>query len=156
MELEQGILICFLYREHTELRNIHARLSAQFVDAANSVRSVHCWCQYIRQGRELLDDEYRSGRLPIDFLEIQILSSLEKQPFHSEYSLAEIFHVSHTTILNKLSDSLGMKLFHLRWFANHLTEQLRATRIQKCQDLLLVLERMEAHKFGNILTGNES
>jgi hypothetical protein len=104
----------------------------------------------------LLDDDPRSGRPPIDFFDIQILSSLEKEPFHSPYSLAEILDVSHTTILNYLSDSLGMKLFHLRWIPNQLTEQLRAGRIQKCQELVPVPERMDANKFRNILTGDES
>jgi hypothetical protein len=59
----------------------------------------------------LLDDEPRSGGPLNGFLDIQILSSLEKQPFHLAYPLAEILDVSHTTILNHLGDSLGMKLF---------------------------------------------
>jgi hypothetical protein len=49
-----------------------------------------------------------------------------------------------------------MKLFHLRWIPNQLTEKLRASRIQNCQELLPLLERMEANKFRNILTGDES
>jgi hypothetical protein len=142
--------------EHAEPRDIHARLSAQFADAAYILRSVQRWYQYIRQGRELLDHESQSAKLLIDFLHIQILSSLEKQPFHPAYSLAKIFDVSHTTILNHVRDSLGMKLFHLRWIPNQLTEQLRASRIQKCQELLPLLERMEANEFGNIITGDES
>jgi hypothetical protein len=132
MEHEQRRIIRFLYRKHAEPQDIHARLSTQFVDAAYSLRSVQRWCQYIRQGPELLDEEPRSGRPPIDFLDIQILSSIEKQPFHSAYSLAEILDVSHTTILNHLRNSLGMKLFHLCWIPNLLTEQLRASRTQKC------------------------
>jgi hypothetical protein len=155
MELEQRIIIRFLYREHVEPRDIHARLSAQFGDGVYSLRSIQRWCQYIRQGCELLDDERRSGRPPIDFLDIQILSSLEKQSFHSAYLLAEILDVSDTTILNHLHDSLGMKFFHLRWIPNQLTEQLRVSRIQKCQELLPLLERMEPNEFGNILTGDE-
>jgi hypothetical protein len=77
MELEQRTTIRFLDREHAEPRDIHARLSGQFDDAAYSLRSVQRWCQYIQQGCELLDDERRSGRPPIDFLDIQILSSRE-------------------------------------------------------------------------------
>jgi hypothetical protein len=69
MNLEQQIIIRFPDREHTEPRDIHARLSAHFGDAAHSLKSVQRWCQYIRQGRELLDDEPRSGRPPIDFLD---------------------------------------------------------------------------------------
>jgi hypothetical protein len=83
MELEQRMSIRFLFREPAEPRNIHARLSAQFGGAAYSLRSVQRWCPYIQHGRELLDDEPRSGRPPIDFLDIEILSSFEKQPFHS-------------------------------------------------------------------------
>jgi hypothetical protein len=49
-----------------------------------------------------------------------------------------------------------MKLFHLRWIPNQLTEQLRASRIQKYQELLPLPERMEANKCRNILTGDES
>jgi hypothetical protein len=49
-----------------------------------------------------------------------------------------------------------MKLFHLRWIPNQLTEQVRVSKIQKCQELLPLLERMEANEFGNILIGDES
>jgi hypothetical protein len=49
-----------------------------------------------------------------------------------------------------------MKLFHLRWIPNQLTEQFRASRIEKCQELLPLLERIEANKFRTILTGDES
>jgi hypothetical protein len=122
LELEQRIIIRLHCRKHAEPRNIHARLSAQFGDAAYSLQSVERWCQSSRQGRELLDDESRSGRPPIDFLDVQILSPFEKHPSHSAYSLAEIFDVSHTTILNHLRNSLGMKMFHLRWIPNRLME----------------------------------
>jgi hypothetical protein len=70
MELDQQIIIRFLYGEHAEPRDIDARLSAQFADVASSLRSGKRWCQYIRQGCELLDDEPRSGRPPIDFFDI--------------------------------------------------------------------------------------
>jgi hypothetical protein len=81
MKLEQRIVIRFLYRQHTEQRDIHTQLSAQFGDSASSLRRVQRWCEYIPQGRELLDGGPRSGRSPIDFLDIQILSSLEKLLF---------------------------------------------------------------------------
>jgi hypothetical protein len=113
MELEQRVIVRFLCREHAEPRDIHARLSIQFGDAAYSLRSVQRWCRYIRSGGELLDNEPRSGGPPIDLFDIQFLSSLEKQPFHSAYSHTEILDVSHITILNHLRDSLRMKLLHL-------------------------------------------
>jgi hypothetical protein len=134
MELEQRIVIPFLDRGHGEPWDGHARLSTQFGNTASSLRSVQRWCQHIRQGRKLPDDGPRSGRLPIDFLDSNSIIP-RKQPFHSAYSLAEILDVSHTTMLSHLHDSLGMKLFHLRWIPNQLMEQLRASSNQKCQEL---------------------
>jgi hypothetical protein len=49
-----------------------------------------------------------------------------------------------------------MKLFHLRWIPNQLMEHLGASRSQKCQELVQLLERMEANNFRNLLTSDES
>jgi hypothetical protein len=124
MELEQRLTIHFLYREDADPQDIQARLSAQFGDTAYSLRSVQRWCQYVRQAREFLGDEPRSGRPPIAFLDIRILNYLEKHLFDSPYPLADILNVSHTTILNHLRDAPGMKFFHLRWIPQQLTKQL--------------------------------
>jgi hypothetical protein len=62
-----------------------------------------------------MHDELRSGRLPVDFLNIQILWNLEKYHFDSVPSLAEILNASHATILKCLHDAPGMKHLHLRW-----------------------------------------
>jgi hypothetical protein len=40
MEFEQRVIIHFLYREGVEARDIQTQLSAQFEDAAYSLRSV--------------------------------------------------------------------------------------------------------------------
>jgi hypothetical protein len=51
----------------------------------------------------------RSGRPPIDFPDIRILVSLDEQPFHSAYSIAEVPGVSHSILLSHLRESLDMK-----------------------------------------------
>jgi hypothetical protein len=79
-----------------------------------------------------------------------------KNPFYSTYSLAKVLDVSHTTVLTQLRDCFGMKLFHLRWIPHELTEQLRAMRVQKCQELLPLLKSMETRSFRKIVTGEES
>jgi hypothetical protein len=63
------------------VRDIQSRLSSQFGDAAYSLQSVQRLCLYIWQGCEFLNDETRSGRQPIDSLDIQTLFSLEKTTF---------------------------------------------------------------------------
>jgi hypothetical protein len=103
-----------------------------------------------------MHDEPRSGRPPVDFLDIQILSNLGKCPFHSAYSLAEILNLSQATILKHLHDALAMKHFHLRWIPRPLTEALSDERMTKWQDPRPLLERMETSNFRNIVTGDES
>jgi DNA-binding transcriptional ArsR family regulator len=109
MEYDQRTLVRFLCKDHISLEEVHARLEAQFGDAIYGERSVRWWCQYVRQRREDLHDKVRSGKLPIDFLDIRILALLEEQTFHSAHSIAEALGVSHSTILNHLLELLGIK-----------------------------------------------
>jgi hypothetical protein len=64
--------------------------------------------------------------------------------------------VSLTTIVNHLRDSLHLKYLHLRWILHQLTEQLRAIRGQKCEELLPLLESMVTNKFVTIVASDES
>jgi hypothetical protein len=156
MDFEQRVIIRFLFKEGVDANDIHPRLLAQLGNKVYSLGSLQRWCQYVRQARELMHDERRSRWPPVHCIDIQILSNLEKHRFHSAYSLAEIHPVSRAMILKHLHDACGMKHFHLRWIPHQLTEQLRAERMKKCQDLLSLLERMEAGNFRNIVTGHES
>jgi hypothetical protein len=120
MEYQQRVIILFLFQEDAKANadDIHRRLQAQFTDDADSIRSIRRWCQcqcqFIRKGREELDDDLKSGHLPIDFIDTKMLSALEREPFHSAHSLAEVVGVSYSTVIRHLRDSLGMKNFHLR------------------------------------------
>jgi hypothetical protein len=44
MELEQRVDTRFPFREGVEAQDIHTRLSGQFDDAVDSLRSVQRWC----------------------------------------------------------------------------------------------------------------
>jgi hypothetical protein len=112
MEYDRRVIIRSLCNECASPGEIHTHLEAQFEDATYNERSVRRWCQYVRQGREDLHDEVRSGRLPIDFLDIRILALLDEQPFHSAYSISEALCVSYSTNWSYLQESLSMKIFH--------------------------------------------
>jgi hypothetical protein len=114
MEYEQQVIIRLLLREDATADDIHRRLQAQFTDNADSIRSVRSRCQLIRQEREDLHDDPRSGRPPIEVIHTKILSALKREPFHSAHSLGEVVGVSCSTVIYYLRDSLGMKNFHLR------------------------------------------
>jgi hypothetical protein len=81
MEYDQRVIIRFLYKERFSPGDIHTCLEAQLGDAIYSERSIWGWCQYVLQGREGLRNEVRSGRPPIDFLDIRILALLDEQLF---------------------------------------------------------------------------
>jgi hypothetical protein len=49
-----------------------------------------------------------------------------------------------------------MKIFHLRWVSDHLTDDLQQVRVAKCGELLCTLEAMQRTNFRYIITGDES
>jgi DNA-binding transcriptional ArsR family regulator len=113
MEYDQRVIIRLLCKERVPPEDIHARLEAQFGDATSKEYSewrVRRWCHYVRQAREDLHDEVRSGRPLIDFFDTKILALLDEQFCYSAYSIAEALGVSHSTILSHLQESFGMKI----------------------------------------------
>jgi hypothetical protein len=49
-----------------------------------------------------------------------------------------------------------MKIFHLRWIPDELTDKLREIKIEKSRELLPMLERLQKGTFRNLVTGDES
>jgi hypothetical protein len=60
----------------------------------------------------------------MDFLDVKINVGLDNEPFHWACSLAEVLTVSHSPVLDRLHDSLGMKDFHLGWIPHALIQGL--------------------------------
>jgi hypothetical protein len=147
IEYEQRVVIRFLLQEDANMDNIHRRLQAQFTDNGYSIGSVRRWCQFIRQGREDIHDDPRSGHPPTDLVDTKILSTLKRRPFHSAYSLVEILSVSYSTILCHLLDSLGMENFHLRWVPHELTPNLHRRPSEIYGRLLPTLKQREPDSF---------
>jgi hypothetical protein len=87
------------------------------------------------EGREDLHDEVRSGRAPIDFLDIRIFALLDEQPFHSADSIAESLCVSHPIILSHFRESLDIKNFQIRWIPHELMTSLGQKRMDTCREL---------------------
>jgi hypothetical protein len=99
---EQRVIIQFLLKENAKGDDIHRRPQTQFTDDTYNIRSSRSRYQFIRQGREDLHDDPRLGRPPIDFIDSKILSALERKPFHSANSLAEIMGTFYSTIIRHL------------------------------------------------------
>jgi hypothetical protein len=80
---------------------------------------------------------------------------LDERSFHSADSIAQSLSVSHSTILDRLRELLGMKIFHLRWIPHESTTRLRQIRMETFRELLPILKAHEKTKFQRLVTGDE-
>jgi hypothetical protein len=94
MEFDQRVIIRLFCQECAFAEGIHLRLDTYFGQDACSPGSVRRWRHYVRQGSENLWDKARPGEPPIDFLDVRVLSLLDKQPSRSAYSIADALGVS--------------------------------------------------------------
>jgi hypothetical protein len=81
---------------------------------------------------------------------------VEREPFHSARSLAEIVGVSYATIIRHLQDSLEMKSFHLYWALGELAQDLCNRRLETCRPLLPILEARELDSIRVVVIGDET
>jgi hypothetical protein len=81
---------------------------------------------------------------------LKMIAYLELEPFSSAYSLAEALDVSPATVFSYLHNSLGIKIFHLRWVPHQLRDNLRHARVAKCGELVRALEAMQRTHFATL------
>jgi hypothetical protein len=79
------VIFWFLLKETVNADDIQRRFQALFIDDTYGIRSVRCWCQFIRQRREDLHDDPRSGHPP---------STLSTPKFCQHWS--ESYFILHT------------------------------------------------------------
>jgi hypothetical protein len=99
----------------TDYRQTAYRLQTQFDEHIYQFRRIRFWITEARLGRQDLHDEIRTGKPPLNDLDMKILAILDKSPFEFEsaHSIAERLLVAHPTVLRHLHDSIGFKSFHL-------------------------------------------
>jgi hypothetical protein len=78
MQYEQRVIIRFLANGNWDANDITAALKEDFGQDAYGLRTVQSWLVEIRQGRRDLHDLSLSGRPPLDHIDTQILTALDK------------------------------------------------------------------------------
>jgi hypothetical protein len=96
-----------------EVRGPDGHLSAQFGEQTGALRTIKFLVREIQGVREDLDDEHRSGRPVLDYIDTKIMSILEKAPFESAHSIAQVLNVDHATVLHPLHEKMGFKSYCL-------------------------------------------
>jgi hypothetical protein len=72
MEYDQRVIIRFLWNDGVDAHEIIHRRQAQFAEHTCQIRTVQFWITEIRIGRQDLHDEIRTGRPPLDCLDIKM------------------------------------------------------------------------------------
>jgi hypothetical protein len=92
----------------------------------------------------------------LDCIDIKIISILEKAPFESAHSIAQVLNVDHITGLYCLHENLGFKSYCLRCVPHLLTGKLRAKRKELTGLMIPYLETASKNGWRHPATGDES
>jgi hypothetical protein len=110
MEYEQRVIIKFLTNESVDAHEIHTRLSAQFGEQTYALRAIQFWAREMQRGREDLQNDHRSKRRAFNCIDTKIISILEKAPFESARSIAQVLNMEHATMLHRLQKKAGIQI----------------------------------------------
>jgi hypothetical protein len=80
---------------------------------------------------------------------------LNRNPHVSCREIAKDLFIPKTSILRVL-DEMGLKLFVVRWVPYKLSAELKAKRIEICQEVLSILEQLGPRQQNHVIIGDES
>jgi hypothetical protein len=140
IDLKQCIIIKFLRFKWIKLLDIHHELTLSFNREAYTLASIKHWIHELKTGRTILTDEFWSGRLSIDHIDVLILKKLTKISFAPVQSLSNNLRILKTTIWCRLTNSLQFKCRHFKWVTHILMQEFRQKYVEGSRVLLETLE----------------
>jgi hypothetical protein len=156
MEYDQRVIIKFLLNERIDARDIADRLQAQFGEYSDKLRTFQFWITKARLGCQNLHDDICTGRPSLDDLDAKTLAILDKSPFESTRSIAEILRIAHSTVLLYLHDSIGFRSFHLHWVLHLLMHDLHEKQKEYAKTMLPFVHVVKRDSWHHLMTGDES
>jgi hypothetical protein len=156
MGYDQKVIIWCLWNEGIDALEIIHRFQTQFGEHAYKFLMFRFWIAEVRFGRQNLRDKIRTGRPSLDDLDAKILAILDKSPFESARSIAEILRIVHSTVLLHLHDSISFRSFNLYWDPLPLTHDLCAKRKEYTKAMLPFLHAAERNIWHYLVAGDES
>ena len=81
---------------------------------------------------------------------------LNKDHYLSAHQIAKKLNISVHTVINILTNDLGLNYRHLRWVPHMLTPEIKQIRVAQCKVILEALETAKRSHFNGIITGDES
>jgi histone-lysine N-methyltransferase SETMAR len=156
MEVEQRIIIKFLWHKGAERSEIHQDLIREYGDNAYSLSTVNTWIRELIRGREDLTNQPAPGR-PLNVnLAASIAAERESDPHLSARKIAKKLEVAPSTVCRYLKNVLQLKCRHMRWIPHRLSEPQKAKRAELAVPMLRALAQHDDPSFSALFTGDES
>jgi hypothetical protein len=133
----------------------HQELSATLGSDADSEDSVQYWVALFQSGNTSCEDILRPGKHVTGLTEPFRLFP-QNFPFASASMLSRHFSVYAASAKKILVRDLGLKKFTRQWVPHTLSGHQKVTRGQASNELLQILNDLEADSFDGTATGDES
>ena len=155
----QRSIIFFLLKENREGAEIHQRLENVFGDRAVSKKTVYNWIEKLKQGRDSLEDDSRSGRPSTSVNQHSIArveELLEEDRRLTVSDIAEKVYISEGSAHTILHERLGLRWVSARWVPKLLAPEQKLERVRVCSSLQFLLEEYGENFWRRIVTTDET
>jgi hypothetical protein len=129
-----------------------AKFSLGYGKDALCQRPVGTWAAHFRSGRTSVEDDERPGRPSSDSLSDIVSDYLNRNSQASRQEIAKDLFILMTIIL-RILDEIDMRFFIARWMPYKLSPELKANRIEICQEILEILEKPGSRQIIILLQG---
>lgn len=136
---DKRVIIKFYVLLNKSPTEIHEIMRQGLQDSCPSYETIRRWVVAIREGKEDLDDEDRSGR-PITAKTEDVVKkvddAVQQDRRLTTRQLSEMVGVSHNTIHKILTEELGKRKVCAKWVPHLLTEEQKTVRVLLCSNHL--------------------
>lgn len=156
---EYRAIIKFLVLERQKATDIHQRLVNVYGDAAPSLATVSRWVSEFKRGRSSIEDEPRSGA-PSSSVTPELIAATEELVMNDRTitleKLAGQLGISKGSVHTIMHDHLHMSKVTTKWVPRLLTVDMRANRLECCEQLCEEFDAGPDDFIARIVTGDES
>ena len=130
-----------------------------FGESAVSKKTVYRWVSRFNHGRQSISDDKHSGRPTYAVTNSNISKIRELLKIDGTLTVREIANtigISTGSVFTILKSKLNFKKICARWIPHILTKEQKNERLQKCQKLLKMYNKMGHIQLSELVTGDET
>jgi hypothetical protein len=131
------VILYFVLCEKSNSK-IAAKLAKSYGEDAVCLRAVQKLATQFRAGQNDVEDDEQSGTPAQTDLRNAILRFLERNPHSSSGNVNKALFIPKT-IIRRLFTDLGLRFYKTCWIPYKLSEEQRADRVARSQDMLQMM-----------------